>query len=70
MLPLLTFYALVLPLLGVRFYTDIWYFPAGLDLNQAVLMASPTFSFLIAVSQAWVNAELCLAIELSIRVAQ
>ena len=70
MLPLLTFYALALPLLGVRFYVAIWFFTAQVYLNQAVLMASPTFSFLIAVSQAWVNAELCLAIILSIRVAQ
>ena len=66
-LPLSTFYALALPLLMIRFYLDIWFFPAGWHPRFTVLFAPPTMKFLIAVNQAWVNVELCLSIRLAIQ---
>ena len=66
-LPLSTFYALALPLLILRFYLDIWFFPAGFRPIFSVILAPPTLKFLIAVNQAWVNVELCLSIRLAIQ---
>ena len=66
-LPLSTFYALALPLLVLRFYLDIWFFPASYFPLFSLILAPPTMKFLIAVNQAWVNVELCLSIRLAIQ---